>query len=153
MGCQFLAGCSLLLAFLSLSLGFARLALFHLAQFLGEVLLTHQSLLVVAGHLFAELLQLLADLACALLLSLSLANLTDGVLNLAVSLCQQLVSLLLGTLQDLLALTLNLFEVALIALDMAFERFLMLVDGLALTLPVSLVAHDVLQVLVALDIV
>ena len=119
MGCQFLAGCALLLAFLSLSLGFARLALFHLAKLLGKVLLAHQSLLVVAGHLFAELLQLLAYLSCTLLLSLSLTDLTDGVLNLAVSLCQQLVSLLLGTLQDLLALALNLFEVTLIALDLS----------------------------------
>ena len=36
---------------------------------------------------------------------------------------------------------------------MAFERFLVLVDGLTLAFPIALVADDILQVLVALDIV
>ena len=97
--------------------------------------------------------QFLTHLSRAFLFCLSLLDLTDGILDLLVTLTQQLLGLLLGFAQNLLALSVDLCKFVLIAVDLALQRFLVLMDGLALAFPVALVTHDVLQVLVALDIV
>ena len=60
---------------------------------------------------------------------------------------------MLGAFQNLLTLTIDLLKIALVALNMSFKRFLVLVYGLAFSFPVALVAHNVLQVFIALDIV
>ena len=91
-----------------------------------------------------ELLHLFADAAGGIFLGLLLANLADGILNLAVGLCQHLFGLLLGTPQYGLALLLNLLNTGLQLLPAGFQSRLMLGDGLALAFPVALVAHDVL---------
>ena len=59
---------------------------------------------------------------------------------------------MLGTIQDGLALTVYLFQASVQSLASGLQALLMLVDGLSLALPVALVTHNVLQVLVALDI-
>ena len=87
MGSEFLTGLSLLLTLLGLALGLTGFSLFHLAKFLGEVLLAHQSLVVIARYLLTELLQLFTDLTGAFLLSLSLTDLSNGVLDFAISFC------------------------------------------------------------------
>ena len=79
-----------------------------------------------------------------------LAYLAYGVLYLAVALAQQFLGLLFGPAQYLLALLLNFLDAVLIAGYAALQVFLMLMYGLALALPVSLVAHNVLQIFVAL---
>ena len=152
-GCQLLTGGTLFFALFLLALCLAGLALLHLAQFLGKVLFAHQSAGVVVLHLLTELLQFFAHFAGALFLSLCLLDFADGVLYPAVGLGQQFLSLLLGTIEYLLALALYLLQIGLVALDMSLQRLLVLVDGLALALPVALVADNVLQVFVALDIV
>ena len=81
-----------------------------------------------------------------------LAYLADDVFYLLVALAKQLLGFFLGTLQYLFALLLNLLNRALIAGDAALQTFFVLMDGLSLAFPVTLVAHDVLQILVALDV-
>ena len=54
--------------------------------------------------------------------------------------------------ENLLATLLDLLDVALILGDGLLHILLTLMDALSLVLPVSLVSHDVLQVLVALDV-
>ena len=83
-GCQLLAGGTLLFAFFLLALCLTGLALLHLAQLLGKVLLAHQSAGVVVLHLLTELLQFFAHFAGALFLSLRLLDFADGVLYPAV---------------------------------------------------------------------
>ena len=77
-------------------------------------------MLVVAGHLLTELLQFFTNQACLFLLGLSLLDFANGILYLPVGLLQQFVSLLLGTLQNLLALAFYLFQIGLVALDVSF---------------------------------
>ena len=129
----------------------ALLALLYLTDLAGD------GLVVVARvdgvEFLLEGVQFFARLAGALLLGLCLADLADGVLDLLVALAQQFLGLLLRLAQYLLALALYLVQFVLIAVDLALQRFLVLVDGLPFTLPVALVAHDVLQIFVALDVV
>ena len=110
--------------------------------------------LVVAGihlgNLVLEGVQLFAYPSRSLLLSLTFTYLAYRVFYLLITLAQQFLSLFLGSAQYLLALVLYFLNRALVAGYAALERLFVLVNGLTLTLPVALVAHDVLQVLVAL---
>ena len=110
-------------------------------------------LLQLLVQLAAERGQLLAGLARLFLVGLRLADAADGVLNLCVRAFQKLVCLLLGLAQDGLAAGAELRALVLVVGDDFIQLLLLLADVLALLLPVALVAHDVLQVLVALDIV
>ena len=101
---------------------------------------------------FLEGVQFLTGQSCAFLFSLRLTDLADGILYLLVALTQQFLSLFLRLTQYLLALALYLVQLVFVAVDFAFQRLLVLVDGLTLALPIAFVAHDVLQILVALDI-
>ena len=95
-------------------------------------------------HLFAEFLQFLTNQSRLLLLGLRLLDFANGVLYLAVRLGQQLLSLRLRTVQNGFALAFYLFQIGFVALDMSLQRLFMLMDGLTLTLPIALVAHNVL---------
>ena len=103
-------------------------------------------------NLLLEGIKFLADAAGFLLLRLTLSNLSDGILYLLVALLQEFGSLLLRLLEDSLSASLDVLDVALILGDGFFHILLALMDILALVLPVSLVADDVLQILVTLDV-
>ncbi len=103
-------------------------------------------------NLLLEGFKLLTDAAGLLLLRLTLSNLSDGILYLLVALLQQFGCFLLRLLEDSLSASLDILDVALILGDGLFHILLALMDILALVLPVSLVADDVLQILVALDV-
>lgn len=145
-GCCFL----LVLRLFRLALGMALLALLYLsylASYLVIVLLG-----VYLLHLLLEGIEFLADALGLLLLRLTLTNLSDGILYLLVALLQEFLGLLLRLGENLLATLLDLLDVALILGDGLLHILLTLMDALSLVLPVSLVSHDVLQVLVALDV-
>ena len=105
------------------------------------------------GNLILESVQLLANAACFFFLSLTLTDLTDGILNAFVALSEQFLRLFLGLAQDVLALALYLHEVCLQLLPSYLQSLFMLMDGLAFVLPIALVAYNVLQILVTLYIV
>ena len=102
--------------------------------------------------MFLEGVQFLAGQSRAFLFCLRLADFADGVLYLLVALAQQLFGLFFRLAQYLLPLALYLVQLVFVAVDLALQRLFVLVDGLPLALPIALVAHDVLQILVALDI-
>lgn len=164
-GCQWLlAGLGLLpgllLALLLLLLFVGALLLALLASLLALLNLCHLAgyhlvvgLGVEVAYLLLELLQFLADALGVFAFSLALAYLAYGVFDTSVALAQYFFSLLLGSAQYLLALYANLLDVMLIAFYLALQLLLALMDIGALVLPVTLVANDVLQIFVALDVV
>ena len=149
-----LLGLPLLVALLAtadaLDLGLEVLVAHH-AVTLRPLLLRRGRCLLVQSAL--KLGELLADLARFLFLGLVLADLADGVLDALVALLDQFLGLGAGTGEDLLAALLHVLHHRLVFLQPLLQFLLAGVDGLPLRLPVALVAHDVLQVLVALDIV
>ena len=100
-----------------------------------------------------EVGEILADHAGAFLLGLSLLDVLDGLLNLGVRLPEHLLCLLFGVGDDGLALVVQTLDVLLIALDGLLHLLLMLMNALAFLLPIALVADDVLQILVGVDVV
>ena len=128
----------------------ALLALLNLTDFACDGLVVVAS--VDGVEFFLEGVQFLAGQSRAFLFCLCLADFADGVLYLLVALAQQLFGLFLRFAQYLLPLALYLVQLVFVAVDLALQRLLVLVDGLPLALPIALVAHDVLQILVALDI-
>jgi hypothetical protein len=108
---------------------------------------------VATDHLLTELVQFFADKSGLLLLGLGLLNVANGVLYLAIGFLQKFLRLLLGPAQDSFALAFNLLDACIQSFTGSLQSFLMLMDGLALAFSVALVAHDVLQVFVALYIV
>ena len=143
----------MLLALLVFTLFLAGLTLLHLLQLTGEVLFAHQSARIVVLHLLAELLQLFTNQSGLFLLGLCLFDFSDSVFYLTVRLGQQFFSLRFGTVQNGLALAFYLFQTGIQLLASRLQTLLVLVNGLTLAFPIALVAHDVLQVLVTLDIV
>ena len=164
-GCQWLlAGLGLLpgllLALLLLLLFVGALLLALLASLLALLNLCHLAgyhlvvgLGVEVAYLLLELLQFLADALGVFAFSLALAYLAYGVFDTSVALAQYFFSLLLGSAQYLLALYANLLDIMLIAFYLALQLLLALMDIGALVFPVTLVANDILQILVALDVV
>ena len=104
-------------------------------------------------QLLAKIAQFLACLARAFLLGLGLYNGAYSVLYLCISLAQQTLGLLACLLENLLAALLEFIALLLHLAKDFIEFFLLLVHILALALPVAFVAHNILQVLVALYIV
>ena len=108
---------------------------------------------VVADHLLTELVELFTDESGLLLLSLCLLDVAYGILDLAVSFFQQFLGLFLGPAQNRLALAFYLLDACVQSFTGGLQSFLMLMDGLTFAFPVAFVAHDVLQVFVALYVV
>ena len=108
---------------------------------------------VEVAYLLLELLQFLADALGVFAFSLALAYLAYCVFDTSVALAQYFFSLLFGSAQYLLALYAYLLDIMLIAFYLALQLLLALMDIGALVLPVTLVANDVLQIFVALDVV
>ena len=141
----------LILALLLFPFLLALLAGLQLSDFLGNLLVLGPCVQVL--NVGTEGFQFLTDAARLLLLCLAFTNLADSVLYALVALAQEFFSLLLGSLQNFLTALFNVGEVALVSLDGALHILLALMNGLALALPVALVANDVLQVFVALYVV
>lgn len=137
----------------------ARLELFNLLLevLIGEetgLLLVLRSIFpVVVLDLLLEGIELGADLPCLLLGGLLLANLADSILYAFVALFQQFFGLLFSLGEDSLTLGIHIRDAFLISLDASLKFFLFLMNRLTFLLPVTLVADDVLKILVALDIV
>ena len=114
--------------------------------FVGDVGVNLADVLLEVG-------EVLTDHAGALLLRLCLLDVLDGLLDLGVRFLEHLLRLLLGMGDDDLALVVQFLDVLLISLDGLLHLLLVLMDALALLFPVALVAHDVLQVFVGVDVV
>ena len=95
----------------------------------------------------------LTDDTCLILSSFSLADLTDRTLNLSARLLNKALGFLLRFGDDTLTLLCNARHLLGVLARSLLEEFLFLADALALALPVALVAYDVLQVLVHVDVV
>ena len=139
-------------------LGFlASAVLLSFLAFLNLAHLALYQLVVLAAcclvQLFAELVQFAAYLACAFLLCLSLANFSYGVLHHGIRVLDYLFGLLSCPLDYFLALVLQFLYFAFIPLDGLFHLLLLRMYGLALTLPIALVANDVQKVLVGIHVV
>ena len=128
----------------------ALLALLDLGNLAGNLVVRFLGVNLL--DLLLEGIEFLTDATGFLLLRLTLSNLSDGILNLLVALLQQFGCFLLRLLEDRLSASLDILDIALILGDGFFHILLALMDILALVLPVSLVADDVLQILVALDV-
>ena len=107
-----------------------------------------------AFHLFAEILQAAADLARLLLLSLSLADVADGLLHPLVGLIQDLRSLAAGPVEDLLLESLYLAQLLLIAVRQGLQSAVggldmgqLLVESLAVARYLAQVALDIDEIL------
>ena len=137
--------------FFGLALFFSLFSLLYLSHFALYHLVV--GLGVYLAHLLLEGLQFLAYAFGCFFFGLLFANFAYGIFYLSVALAQQFFGLFLGVSQDGLALLFYFFYARLVFLNAALQVLLVLVNGLALSLPVSLVAHDVLQVFVALNIV
>ena len=111
------------------------------------------SLRINLAHLFTKFRHLFAQTLGCLFLGLCLTYLAYGVLYASVSFLYQLLRLLFGTAKYSLALLVNLLQALLVAWDGSLYVLLTLVHRLSFLLPVPLVAHYVLQVFVALDVV
>ena len=103
--------------------------------------------------MLAKVAEFLACLACAFLLGLGLYNSAYSILYLCIGLAQQTLGLLACLLENLLAALLEFIALLLNLAQDFIEFLLFLVHILALALPVALVAHNVLQELVALYVV
>ena len=99
------------------------------------------------------MVQLLAYALRLFLFGLTLAYLAYGVLYLPVALPKEFLSLLLGASQYVLALLLDVGNLRLHPCNLLLQLLFVLMYGLALALPIAFVAHDVLQILVALYII
>ena len=150
-GCQWLLAGLGLLPGLLLALLASLLALLNLCHLAGYYLVV--GLGVEVAYLLLELLQFLADALGVFAFSLALTYLAYGVFDTSVALAQYFFSLLLGSAQYLLALYTNLLDIMFIAFYLALQLLLALMDIGALVFPVTLVANDVLQIFVALDVV
>ena len=146
-------GCSILrfLRLLCLALLMSLPSLLNLCYLALYVFVGRSFLLVL--HTVLKGLQAGAYQLSLLLGCLALLDFLDSILNAAVALVEQLLSLSAGLSQNLLALALHLLETLLVMGDGALKRFLAFVDGRAFLLPIALVAHDILQILVALYII
>ena len=128
------------------------LALGNLLQLALEVVVAHQSA-VRRFHLLLIVTQLLAYSLGVLALGLCLAYLLYGVFYATVGFVQEVLSLFFCTRQNFFAALFNLSKPAFIPLDSPLYFFLTLMNCLPLGLPIAFVAHDVLQVLVALYVI
>ena len=124
----------------------------HLTDFLLKVLVTHNATLRVSD-LSLKVLQFFPDAAGCLLFGLAFPDFSDCVLYSAVGFFHQLIGLLLSFPQYSFAASLNVIKVCLVTADGALDVFFPLMDGLAFVLPITLVADDILKILVTLDIV
>ena len=141
-----LALCLLLAAAVAALLAFLYLA--YLAR--------HQlfvGLRVYLQHFLLKLVQVFTQLAGRFALGLALAYLADGVFYLAVRLAKQFLGFFFRLRQYLPAAFLQPRYLLFVAGSGLLHLFLLLVYLLPLAFPVALVAHNVLQVFVALDIV
>ena len=111
------------------------------------------SRLCLGRDILAVFLKALACFLSLFFLCLSLTDSADSVFYLFVALLEHRGRLFLSLLDDILALLTETAEVRLVAGNEVIEVFLLLVDGLPLVFPVPLVAYDILQIFVALDIV
>ena len=112
-----------------------------------------QRLSLFLGYVLPEVFELLPCLLGLLLIGLMLFYLLDNVFYLLVALLYQPFGLALGLADDLLALFFQSLRCFLVVADGRFEGLLVLMYLLPLAFPVSLVSHNVLQVLVALDVI
>ena len=128
----------------------ALLALLNLGYLTGNLVIRFLGVNLL--NLLFEGIEFLTDAAGFLLLCLTLSNLSDGILNLLVTFLQEFCSFFLGFLENGFSASFDIFNIAFILGDGFFHILLSLVDILAFVLPVSLVADNVLEVLVALDI-
>ena len=108
---------------------------------------------VYLQHLLLELLEFFPHPARLFLFRLRLTYLAYHILDAFVAFLQQLLGLLLGFLQNGFPALLQFLYILFIAGSLLFQCLLVLAYVLALALPVAFVSHDILQILVALNIV
>ena len=133
--------------FLFLFAGLSFLQFLHLAGYLLFLLLAIQFF-----QAFAEIGQFLSGLSGFLFFGLCLLDATYGVLNTCIGLLHQLFGFFFGFTDNFLARLLKYFGFSLIAGYGFLHLFFTLADVLSLRFPVTLVAYNVLQILVTLYI-
>ena len=136
----------LLLTLLAALLAFHYLAHLLLNKVVGRLSVNLADILLEGVQLFTQTLRLL-------LLSLTLAYLAYGILDIAIALFEQFLSLLLCLSQYVLAFLRKFLYLFLVFCNGLLQVFLALVHTLSFVLPVAFVAYYVLQILVALYIV
>ena len=136
-----------------LALGFSGLTLFHLAQLLGKVHITHHTLLLTAHYIILKAFQLFSYLARLFFVGLILSNFLYGILYALITLSQKFLCLLTGALKYLLTLAFNIGQLSFITRNGFLDVFLALMNVLAFVFPITLVSHNILQVFVTLNII
>ena len=109
-------------------------------------------LLVEVVNLFLESAQLLACQLGAFLFSLRILDGTDGIFNACVRFLKKMFSILLRLFQNRLAVFLQFRYLCLVLGYDVLHLLFTLADVLALGFPITLVSHNVLQILVGIDI-
>ena len=109
-------------------------------------------LLVEVVYLFLEVGQLLACQSGLFLLGLCFLDGADGVFDACVRFLKKTFRILLRLFQNRLAVFLQFLNLGLVSGDGVFHLLFALADVLALGFPITLVAHDVLQILVGIDV-
>ena len=100
-----------------------------------------------------ELLERLPGQFGLFLVGLRLPDLPDRVLDLGVALGQEAFRLVLGLLDYLFPLLVDCRQLLLVACGDLLQPFFLLPDVLPLVLPITLVANDILQVFIHIDVV
>ena len=129
------------------------LALLLFAEFLhllGNLVLL--VLLVDVVYLSLEIRQFLTGQSGLFLLGLCFLNGTDRIFNLGIRFLQQMFGILFRLFQDRLAVLFQFHHFGFVLGDDVFHLLFPLADVLALGFPVTLVAYDVLQILVGIDV-
>ena len=101
----------------------------------------------------AELAQFFANTFSAFLFGLCLLNLTNGCFYTFVAFAEQFFGLFFRPFQYIFPCFSNLLDVFFITFDSSLQFFFLLVYGGSFVFPIAFVAHNVLQILVALYIV
>ena len=140
-----------ILLFLLLTLLTTFLALHYLAHLLLDEVVGRLSVYFV--YIFLKGVKFLTQTLGLFLLRLTFTYFANGILDVTVALLQEFLSLFLSLTQYFLTLLCQFLYLLLVLGDCLFQVLLALMHVLTLVLPIALVAYDVLQVFVALDIV
>ena len=119
-------------------------------HFAGNLVLV--VLLFYFVYLSLEVAQFLAGQFGAFLFCLRFLDGTDGVFDAGIRFLQQVLGIFLGFLQDGLAVLLQFLNFGFVLGNDVFHLLFTLADVLALGFPIALVAYDVLQILVGIDV-
>ena len=100
----------------------------------------------------AEIGQFLTCLTGLFLFSLRLFNGANSIFDTGIGFLHQLLCFFFGFPQNFFAGFLQIFYLRLVAGNGFFHMLFALADGLAFAFPISLVAHNVLQIFVGIDV-